>query len=303
MEGEEEEVKLDFSTGVDVDFKEDDTLGFPDLSNTNFENTGAPLGPNTDGEEDSFVDDDQASLIDNVPDHSFWSLEYYRVFFNVSAKTVRSRLLKSLMPIRGSFYSKTEVPDLYGPFWIVTTLIVLLAITGNFASYIHFLPSDKHVEWKYDFEKVTVAASVFYTMITVIPLCVWLALKKVGVTSSVPWLAHIISVYGYSFTIYIPATLVCVTPIELARWVTMLVTFVVSTVFVSRNIWAYMPTNNLDWSSTAKAQGSILMIVMALLHAGVAFATKIYFFHYTNEGIAIPGPTPNAVAPPTGTAP
>jgi hypothetical protein len=96
---------------------------------------------------------------------SVWSLEYYRVFFNVSTSDIRGRLLKSFAP-KGLMYERTQVPDLYGPFWIATTLVVILAVTGNFASYIHFLPTDKDVEWTYDFEKVTIAASVFYTMVT-----------------------------------------------------------------------------------------------------------------------------------------
>ena len=29
-----------------------------------------------------------------------------------------------------------EKPDLWGPFWIATTLVFLLAVTGNFTSYL-----------------------------------------------------------------------------------------------------------------------------------------------------------------------
>lgn len=290
----EDDVQLEFD-GQDSSFPPS-----TEYNNTsNFEDSIGGGGEGTDTEL-SFRDEegDQALLIDQVPNHSFWSMDYYRVFFDVGTKTVLSRLARSLLPVGGrAFYSKTEVPDLYGPFWVITTLIVVLAISGNFASYIHFLPSDKHIVWQYDFEKVTVAASVFYTMITAIPLCVWLYLKKgLGVTGSTPWLAHIISIYGYSFTVFIPAAFICIFPSELGRWTTVLITYAVSGIFVIRNIWSYMPTNNADWSTKTKTKGSVLIIAIAILHFGVALATKFYFFHYISDNL------PPLVAPTAATA-
>lgn len=274
---------------VDLNFEgsfEGDSSSFPALGqygNNNFEESVKSNDAEVSFRETNDGDDSSSMLIDQLPNHSFWKMEYYAVFFNVSTKTILSRLWRSVLPIggRGSFYTHTEIPDLYGPFWVVTTLVVILAITANLASYIHFLPTTEHVAWVYDFEKVTVAASVFYTMISIVPLCVWLYLKReLGVSGSIPWLGHIISIYGYSFTIYIPAAVMCITPMELVRWITVFVSCVISLLFVTRNVWSYMPTNNVDWSTKTKAKGSVLIIAIAVIHIGVAFATKFYFFHY-----------------------
>ena len=52
--------------------------------------------------------------------------------------------------------SRTQ-PDLYGPFWIYTTLIFMIAAAGNFSRY---MAGDKD----YDFDFVPIAAGLIYTI-------------------------------------------------------------------------------------------------------------------------------------------
>ena len=125
-----------------------------------------------------FVDDesDQKNLLGNqthgsseeeIKNASFYSIHYYRPFFDVSTKQVGGRLLRSLVPSKIAFYQEGGAkPDLYGPLWVASTLVLLMAVTGNMANYINFLPTETNVEWRYDFEKVTLAASMFYSMIS-----------------------------------------------------------------------------------------------------------------------------------------
>jgi hypothetical protein len=213
---------------------------------------------------------------------SVWTMDYYRVFFNVSTREVLGRLVRCLLPFRSDFYSKTETPDMYGPFWIVTTLVVILAVTGNFASFIHSMESETQIQWKYDFEKVTIAASVFYTMLSIVPLLVYLALRRIGVTGSNLWITHILSLYGYSFFSYVPAAVLCVIPIETVRWVAILLCFLLSSYFLGRNIRSYFPVDQLDWDNQAKAKGTMLLIMITLGHFAVAIITKFYFFQYSD---------------------
>lgn len=50
---------------------------------------------------------------------------------------VRTRLLHALVPFNPKFYDISEnSPDLYGPFWIYTTLIFIIAAAGSLAKYI-----------------------------------------------------------------------------------------------------------------------------------------------------------------------
>lgn len=58
---------------------------------------------------------------------SFLTLEYYQQFFNVDTLMVLERIANSMIPKRApANYLKSVIgqnPDLYGPFWITTTLV------------------------------------------------------------------------------------------------------------------------------------------------------------------------------------
>jgi hypothetical protein len=51
-----------------------------------------------------------------------------------------------------------------GPFWITTTLIFAMGMTGNLATYL----ASAEDEWVYDFTKVTFAASLLYNYVTLV---------------------------------------------------------------------------------------------------------------------------------------
>jgi len=62
---------------------------------------------------------------------------FLKQYFNVTTADVRSRLLHSLVPFNPKFYDISEQsPDLYGPFWIYTTLVFIIAAAGSLSRYI-----------------------------------------------------------------------------------------------------------------------------------------------------------------------
>lgn len=66
----------------------------------------------------------------------FFSLAFYEKYFQVSQEEVVERIKLNFIPIRRDFIEKIRPnPDLYGPFWILTTLIFLLGSTSNLARY------------------------------------------------------------------------------------------------------------------------------------------------------------------------
>jgi len=202
------------------------------------------------------------------PNASFVSIDYYRKFFDVGTTTVLNRVWRALLPVPGQvFYQEDDRPDLYGTFWIATTVVLLLAASGNLAAYFKFLPTDKRPEWRYDFELMTLAATLYYVSISIVPLIIWFGLKHFGVAKS---LVEVLSIYGYSFAVYVPITFVCIVPLNAVRWVGIVWSFLVSTWFVLRNIFPIEPE--------LRKKTFILMIVAILYHAGLAFLTKIFFY-------------------------
>lgn len=62
--------------------------------------------------------------------HSIFSIEFYQRFFNVDTNIVSDRIQSAIIPRRAPVnYLKQNIgsnPDLYGPFWIVVTLVNVL---------------------------------------------------------------------------------------------------------------------------------------------------------------------------------
>mmetsp|Transcript_8286 Transcript_8286/g.34127 ORF Transcript_8286/g.34127 Transcript_8286/m.34127 type:complete len:242 (+) Transcript_8286:157-882(+) len=148
------------------------------------------------------------------------SVEYYRPYFDVNTDDVVKRLKYALMFCgAGSPFLEVvrEKPDAYGPWWIATTLVFLLSVTSHLTALMHF-----GRDYEYDFTVVTIAATTVYAYVGVVTLAMWLGLNywlKTPMT-----LLQCGCVVGYSLTVYLPASVVCVAgplswPALLAAWV------------------------------------------------------------------------------------
>lgn len=67
----------------------------------------------------------------------------------MSTQDIKTRIIASLLPFNQKFYQEFQKkPDLYGPFWIIATLVVVLTISGNLA---RFLSVNDKSKFTYDF--------------------------------------------------------------------------------------------------------------------------------------------------------
>lgn len=79
------------------------------------------------------------------------------------------------------------------------------------------------------------------------------------------------ALYGYSNLIWIPVALVSSSPLSVLNWVFVGVGFGISVVFLLRNLYPVL-------SATDRQVSKILLVVVIVLHAGLALAIKILFF-------------------------
>lgn len=99
-------------------------------------------------------------------------------------------------------------PDLYGPFWIATTVVVILFLTGTISQYLAFTGK---THFAYDFRLLSGAAGLVYGYTAIIPLALWGILKWFGSES-----ANVLecwALYGYANLIWIPVALVSWSPL------------------------------------------------------------------------------------------
>ena len=122
------------------------------------------------------------------------NLDAYSSWFDVDTATVLERSWRTLYP-KEDYLSVTlnNAPDLYGPFWLPTTLVFALFLTSSLSSSIQaYLAGNSY---NYDFTRLSVAVSVVYTYALVIPLGFWAVMRYwAGVETRGP--IDMVSIYG-----------------------------------------------------------------------------------------------------------
>ena len=78
-----------------------------------------------------------------------WTIGFYAQFFDVDTTAVLSRCWAALFP-RANFLDVLEGnPDLYGPFWIATTVVLILFLGGTISDWVSH---DQDVPFAYNFK-------------------------------------------------------------------------------------------------------------------------------------------------------
>ncbi|KAF5348090.1 hypothetical protein D9758_010042 [Tetrapyrgos nigripes] len=207
---------------------------------------------------------------------SFWNIEYYQSYFDIDTQTVLTRCYSTLLPFSQSFNhfiaSNLNPPDLYGPFWTLTTLIFTLFLSSSLAASISaYLSPDAVEDYDYDFRLLSVALGLVYAYGLAVPVLLWIALRYLGVGE---WsVIEAVAIWGYAMFVWIPVSILCVAPVPILRWVLVILAFASSGYFLVRNVYPILA------SAEAKAL-RLLIIVLVVLHAAVALVFKILFFNY-----------------------
>ncbi|KAK5998205.1 Protein YIP5 [Cladobotryum mycophilum] len=206
-----------------------------------------------------------------------WSMSFYAQFFDVDTSAVLSRCWAALFP-RASFLDVLEGnPDLYGPFWIATTVVLILFLGGTISQY---LSSTGKTPFAYDFKLLSGAAGLIYGYTMVIPVILFLALRYFGSDSAN--LLECWALYGYNNLIWIPVAFISWSPISILNWVFVAVGFGLSVTFLVRNLYPVL-------SATDRQVSKVLLIIVIVLHAGLALTIKFLFFAHGSPVSKTPG--------------
>ncbi|VDP53627.1 unnamed protein product [Schistosoma mattheei] len=189
--------------------------------------------------------------------------------------------------------------DLYGPFWISTTLMLAAAIGGNISNY---LQSRREVSsWHYDFQKVTLTSTIIYVYWWLTPLLLHAVmhihrknkkpqsndaesdltdlLERSDTDSSsfhnaknASKFFDVLSTYGYSLAVFVPVAILWTIQIDILQWLLFLVGIGISGAFL---VFALMPSIRKEYPKLATP----IMIVIIVVHFGFSLALMIAFFH------------------------
>ena len=235
--------------------------------------------------------------------HSRFSIKRYRGYFDVTTEEVGSRIRRSLLFWKNDFLDRlNDNPDLYGPFWIASTLVFVSAAAANTAGYIAHHRESSGDYWYYDVDKVFGSMAIFFGYVGGAGLVLWAAMKYFFRGTGAPSLATIWCIYGtfkdlsltrtsvcgslaltrprvrlagYALSVFVPISVACVVPSNAARWAFVMSATTLSAVFLVQSLKVFMVNSEMDGGKSAP-----LLALVAAAHAGLGLALKFVFFDY-----------------------
>ena len=205
---------------------------------------------------------DSLPLSEPLSKQRLFEASFYQHYFDIDTIQVLSRIRKTLYPrFEGSFF-ENEKPDLYGPFWSATTLILAIGIAGSLGSYLTGTQ-----RWAEAGSVVVSGACLVYSLMLLVPLASYCSLSSAG--SSVG-LVEILSLYGYSLIPLIFGCLLCAVPYSELQWLVMIVSAAAACVPLMRNLKNEMVTLSAE-------QRYQIGGILVLGHLILVLAVKLYF--------------------------
>ena len=215
------------------------------------------------------------SQVDGVPNQppapSFWTLEYYKEYFDISTEDAIQRIKKAIWPFGSDSFVDTEhKSDLYIPIWTFITLIITMS---TFGSIMHGLKKandnqSNTVSIILDINKVTSTCTILFFYLAINPAILYGLLKYKG---SKIKLCEILCLYGYSYVPFIPMSLLFAIQIPLLQIIVLFGAAIISTYFLCRNLGEMCQNYLQTWMDVLKPYMIIVQII---------FTTLIYFKIY-----------------------
>lgn len=203
-----------------------------------------------------------------VPCCGWMSVRYYQPYFDVDTADVKSRLFAAL------FFCKSEPfmtivankPDAYGPVWVSSSLVFSLAVTSHISSWMAARATG--AAWEYDFESVISLASLVYGFLCFVSAALYFTMRQIEASTSP---TTVLCVYGYSLTIFIPASVVLILPYDLLDWVVLLAAAASSGLFLTRSFGPIVV-------QYAPARATALVTAIGAVPLLFIFILKVFYF-------------------------
>ena len=204
-------------------------------------------------------------------DKFFCCFTIFKKYFQITSNDFILRFINSFIPFNNKFGNLIKNnPDLYGPIWIYTSLIILLSATGSLTRTIQ-----GHNNKNFFQEFIPIAGSTIYMVGFGLPILITILMKVFGIKLG---FVHVICTYGYSFSIFLPISIICVIQYNYIQWIALIYAVFSSTSLLVVNYYKLMG----DFSRNKK---SIIIGIVLLAQIGLLLFFKLYFFRKFSDEV------------------
>ena len=190
-------------------------------------------------------------------------------YFQISSKDFLDRVARSIIPFNSKFYDLiSSNPDFYGPFWIYTCFVILVSSCGALTRTIQGKRDSNFYQ-----EFIPVAAMLIYFIGFGVPILIALLSKIFGGKINI---APVICVFGYSYTIFLPITIICIIPSQVLHWITLGYAILSSSSLIIMSI-------SRTISNISKGKKIALIVIIIIFQLTIFFVLKFYFFKHINK--------------------
>jgi hypothetical protein len=220
------------------------------------------------------------------------TVEAYAPYFDVDTEDVVGRLKSSLFQFYKPDHFRTSLvgdvptetlkgPDLYGPVWIVMTLIFVLAVTSNIYHFWEHAKQKRAADdttqletFEVDIYHLLHASNVVLVFVFGVSTAMWLSASCIGLAGA-SW-ALWVCVYGYSQTpILLAAPLIVIFPLHILTWLLLATSVSASGMLVIRNMAT--PLMAQDTAAGNAKAGPIILSILACHFVYFAVLKYVFF--------------------------
>lgn len=206
-------------------------------------------------------------------DKFFCCFVIFKKYFQINSQDFVLRFLNSLIPFNNKFQNLVkDRPDLYGPIWIYSSLILLISATGSLTRTLQ-----GHNNKNFFQEFVPIAGLVIYGVGFGLPLFITFLMKIFGTSLN---FISVICTYGYSFSIFLPISVICVLQVDFIQWLGLIYAVFSSTSLLVVNYYKQMG----DYS---RSRRMLIISIVLVAQIGLLLLFKLYFFQkFSSEVMA-----------------
>lgn len=221
----------------------------------------------------------------------FWQPRFYSTYFDINVTDFVTRTCRALFPCKPLLgwvdadeeaAGGTCVPDLYGPFWVTTTLVLALSMGAESARFLAdvfhlresvFAPSISTL----NLSKLWRAAGILYFYVFIFPVlltvfqCLFAKRSLAESSVSAHPIVGTVMVYGYSMTPVVVAAFVATVPVDMVQIVAMTIAFGIGALVIMLNLWR-------DVSVQHKSLTYFVRLLAAFAHAALGVTLVFMFF-------------------------